>query len=181
MQPKLPTQRCALAILAEGFEETDIVTMLCILRQAGLCVKSVGLTSGLVSGAHGIWMMPDMALSDTERYGALVSLMILPDGEQSLARLEFEPRMHRLLQHVVAQGGRIAASLTGERVLKAAAVWSAAAENPTSEAAILLRSPGQTIEAFAWELIRRDETGGAVRKVVRRGQGCQAGIPYTEK
>ncbi len=51
--------RGALIILADGFEEIEAIVFLSLWRQAGLYIQSVGLTSGLVGGAHGIWMMPD--------------------------------------------------------------------------------------------------------------------------
>lgn len=82
--------------------------MLSLLRQAGLCVKSVSLTSGLVGGAHGVWLMPDLTLADLDRLTATTSInvVILPEGSQSLARLEADARVHRLLRQVAVRGGQ---------------------------------------------------------------------------
>jgi hypothetical protein len=49
--------------------------------------------------------------------------MILPEGGQSLTRLETDPRLHKLLRQAVAQRGQIATSQEGLRVLRAAAMW----------------------------------------------------------
>ncbi len=53
MSAKNVAQSRVLVVVVNGFEETETVAMITILRQAGLCVKSVGLTSGLVASAHG--------------------------------------------------------------------------------------------------------------------------------
>ena len=82
MSARNTRQRCALVIIADGFEETEAVVILSSLRQAGLCVKSVGLTSGLISGAHGILLMPDLTLTDLGDLSAVtyVNAVILPEG-----------------------------------------------------------------------------------------------------
>ena len=63
---RTPGQKCAVVIIAEGFDETATVCTLSLLREAGLSVKSVGLTSGLVGGSHGVWIMPDLTLGDLD-------------------------------------------------------------------------------------------------------------------
>jgi putative intracellular protease/amidase len=152
-------QKCVLIIIATGFEETEIVAIISAFRQAGLCVKGVGLTSGLVSGAHGVWMMPDLPLADLDHLqrDSSVSMVILSGGEQSLVRLEMDPRVYQLLGQVAAQGGLIAANIEGEHVLRAALAWKNDRGNVSSSYPIFLRSPGQTPEAFAQDLIRRLE------------------------
>lgn len=152
-------ERCALVVIADGFEETEVTVFLSLMRQAGLCVKSVGLTSGLIGSARGVWLMPDLTLTDLDRFTKTTSIsaIILPEGGQSLARLEADPRVHRLLRQVVAQQGRIATSQEGLRVLRAAAMWG----NEPGEAddgrgtSVLLREPGQSLETFAQDLVRR--------------------------
>lgn len=152
-------QKCALLIIADGFEEAETLVLLSALRQAGLCIKSVGLTNGLVSGAHGVWLMPDLALADLNRlmHMAAIRLIILPEGRQSLARLEADPRIHRLLRQVVAQHGQVATSSEGLRVPRAAALWvnEPGAADDDHRIPVLLRQPGQSLQSFAQDLIRR--------------------------
>ena len=150
-------QSCALVIVAEGFDESETIPILSLLRQAGLCVKSVGLTSGLVGSAHGVWIMPDLTLAELEQLNSTisVSVIILPDGRQSLARLEADPRVHRLLRQVVAQRGRIVTSREGLRVPRAAALWGSESQEVDSErVTVLLREPEQSPEIFVQNLIR---------------------------
>jgi hypothetical protein len=151
-------QRCALVIVADGFEEMEAMVFLSLLRQAGLCVKSVGLTSGLVGGAHGVWIMPDLTLADLDQltHTASIHAVILPEGRPGLAKLEADPRVHRLLRQVVAQRGQIVTSREGLRVLRVAAVWSnAPGERGDPTTAVILRDPGQPSEVFVQDLIRK--------------------------
>ncbi len=130
-----------------------------LLRQAGLCVKSVGLTSGLIDGAHGMWQMPDLTLTDLDLLinTMSISVIILLAGRQSLARLETDLRVHRLLRRVVAQRGQIATSREGLRVLRAAAMWGnePGDVNNNRGTLVILRDPEQSLEAFARDLLRR--------------------------
>jgi hypothetical protein len=152
-------QSCALIVIADGFEEIEAIVFLSLLRQAGLCVKSVGLTSGPIGSAHGVWIMPDLTFADLDDLAdtTAVSVVILPEGSQSLARLETDPRVHRLLRQVVAQRGQIITSPEGLRVPRAAAVWG----NEPGEAdddrrmPVLVREPGQSPETFVRDLIGR--------------------------
>jgi hypothetical protein len=151
-------QRCALVIIADGFEEVETIVLLSALRQAGLCVKSVALTNGLVGGAHGVWLMPDLILTDLDLMDTTsINLVILPEGGRSLSRLEADPRVHQLLRQVVARRGQIATSLEGLRVPRAAAVWvsESGEANDNQKSPVLLRDPRQSPEAFAQELVRR--------------------------
>jgi hypothetical protein len=152
-------QKCALVIVADGFEETDTVVLISQLRQAGLCVKSVGLTSGLVGSAHGVWIMPDWTLADLERLTGTIaiSVVILPEGRASLARLEADPRVHQLLRQVVAQQGQIVTSREGLRVPRAAAVWSDEVRDVQSDStmAVILRERELPLEVFVQDMVRR--------------------------
>jgi hypothetical protein len=151
-------QTCVLVIVADGFEETQTVMTLSLLRQAGLCVKSVGLTSGLIGGAHGVRLMPDLTFTELDRLTTSIRLVFLPSGRQSLTRLEADPRVHRLLRRVVAQQGQIVTGPEGLRVSRAAALWvSASGEDVDDDqrTPVLLRDPNQPPEVFTRELIQR--------------------------
>lgn len=143
---------CVLVIIADGYDEKEAVAFLSLLRQAGVCVKSVGLTSGLASSAHGVRIKPDLTFADIEGFmdATPISIVILPEGGQNLARMENDPRVHRLLRRIVAQRGRIATGPEGLRIVRAAKVWG----NEQREA-VLARRPDQRPEAFARYLVAR--------------------------
>ncbi len=149
---------CAIVIIADGFEETDTIITLSLLRQAGLCVKSVGLTSGLIGSVCGVRLMPDLVLADLDHLnnGVHISVAILPEGRQSLLRLEADPRVHRLLRRVVAQRGQIVTGPEGLRVPRAASLWvSNLGEDYGSRLPVLLRDPNQPTQVFIRELIQK--------------------------
>ena len=54
----------ALMPLAEGFEEIEATTVIDVLRRAGLEVKTAGIPSTIVTGAHGIKLVADEKLDD---------------------------------------------------------------------------------------------------------------------
>lgn len=129
------------------------------LRQAGLCVKSVGLTSGLVSGVHGIRLMPDLAFADLESLltTTAISLVILPGGKRSIARLEADPRVHGLLRQVVGHCGQIVTGPEGLSLSRIAATCrsEAGGTDPAREPPLLLHDLEKSPEVFAHDLIRR--------------------------
>lgn len=158
MITKASNQSCVLIITADGFEETETIIWLSTMRQAGICIKSIGLTSGLVSGAHGIWLRPDLAFADLDHWlnTWAISLVILPGGWRSLARLEADPRVHQLLRQVVVQRGQIVTGPEGLPIPRAALGGQEPGEvDKTLESAVLLRDPAKALEAFVQDLIWR--------------------------
>jgi 4-methyl-5(b-hydroxyethyl)-thiazole monophosphate biosynthesis len=148
-------------ILADGFEETQTVILLSLLREAGLCVKSVGLKGGLITSLHGISIKPDLTLTDlqTLRTTIQVSLVILPEGEQSLAKLKGDPRIHKLLYQTAHQQGQIVTSSAGLPVLQATRL-SLDEENTTDNRflhALILRDIKVPLETFAQNLINQQK------------------------
>ena len=152
-------KKCILVLVVEGFEEREAIVFLSMLRQSGLYAKSVALTSGLVSSAHGVWLMPDLTFSDLDHWtnGTSIGAVILPEGRQALLRLETDPRVHKLLRRVVAQGGQIVTSREGLRVPRAAGLWGDEIEQGENgpRVPVLLREPGQSLDTLAQILIRR--------------------------
>ncbi len=152
-------QKRSLILVADGFDEIEVILILNTLRRAGICVKSVGLTSGLIHSAHGILLMPDFALTDLERIIDIssVELVFLPGGECHLAKLEPDPRIHRLLRQVVAQQGFIASDNYGKHILKAALEFNDAVEDTEREQMLVHYPSEQTVDQFAQSLAHKLE------------------------
>ena len=64
--------------LAQGFEETEALAPLDILRRAGVEVATVGVGSAEITGSHGITVRCDLS-ADEISYGAIDGV-ILPGG-----------------------------------------------------------------------------------------------------
>ena len=107
----------AAILLAPGFEEGDIIYCLDRLRDAGITVDVVGLTTGLIRGIHGVVVRPDHSL-DQLLPEQIFSTVIVPGGQQSTNALLADPRVHRMLKSTLSKGGWLAALLSAEPILK---------------------------------------------------------------
>jgi protein deglycase len=66
-----------LIALADGFEEIEAITVIDILRRAGLQVITVGIDKQSIEGAHGIKVEADQVLTADE---AMPDALVLPGG-----------------------------------------------------------------------------------------------------
>lgn len=159
MSTKTIIQKCVLIIITHGFHEADTISLISILRQAGLCVKSVGMTSGLVSGAYGVCLMPDLILSDLDCLAKTTtfSAIILPENKQCLTRLETDPRLHNILRQVLAEGGHIIAGAYGRQFLKKISIRDPGliGNSSSSEPLLFPQKQGQSIEELAHDILHR--------------------------
>ena len=75
------------AFLAEGFEETEAIAPIDILKRCGKEVVTVGVGGGEITGAHGITVVADITDSDmilTDK----VEMIVLPGGMPGTLNLE---------------------------------------------------------------------------------------------
>lgn len=84
-----------LVLLADGFDEAHVTSLVQELRSDGLPVRLVGLVDGPGKGAHGLRLLPDVTL---ETMGSdPVGIIVLPAGLDAIARLRADPRVEDLL------------------------------------------------------------------------------------
>ena len=83
--------------LAEGFEETEALAPLDILRRAGIEIKTVGVTGELVTGAHNITVKADILPEDVN-YNA-IEAVILPGGLPGTTNLEKDAAVQKALEY----------------------------------------------------------------------------------
>ncbi len=101
--------------LAQGCEELEAVTIIDLLRRAGIEVITAGLEPGPVTGSRGTVLVPDTdldAVMDRD-----FDMMVLPGGLPGADRLNDEPRIHTLLKRLSGQGAYTAAICAAPRVL----------------------------------------------------------------
>lgn len=81
--------------LADGFEEIEAISVIDILRRAGMDVKTVSITASLlVKGAHGVGITAD-CLYDSTIFGD-AEWLILPGGMPGATNLhDFAPLQGR--------------------------------------------------------------------------------------
>lgn len=95
--------------LAAGFEEIEAITIIDVLRRAGMNVQTVSITSALqVRGAHGVTVTADLLYDNT--LFASPEWLILPGGMPGASNLyEYGPLQGLLKSQAEAKEGRIAA------------------------------------------------------------------------
>jgi len=101
--------------LAEGCEELEAVTVIDILRRAGVEVVAAGLVPGPVRASRGVVLMPDCDLDEAMRQD--YDMVVLPGGAGGAERLEADERIRALLQRMAADGRYTAAICAAPRVL----------------------------------------------------------------
>jgi len=106
--------------LAEGFEELEAVTIIDVLRRAGVEVVIAALADNPVTGSHGIALAADVPLDAVAEQD--FDLIALPGGMPGAARLKSEPRIGRIIQRLHDAGRPVAAICAAPMVLEAAGV-----------------------------------------------------------
>ncbi len=112
--------KTALIVLATGFEETEAVTIIDVLRRAKVEITSASLGDTLVVGAHAIKVMADTKLADvTEK---LFDAIILPGGMGGTDNLLASEDVRAMLKKHADQGRIVSAICAAPLVLEKAGV-----------------------------------------------------------
>ena len=83
--------------LAEGFEEIEALTVVDVMRRAGMDIKTVSITSDrTVTGAHGIPVTADITLKEADFGGS--EWLILPGGMPGATNLAADEALCDLLK-----------------------------------------------------------------------------------
>lgn len=108
--------------LANGCEELEAVTIIDLLRRAGIEVITAGLEPGLIKASRGTQLMPDTTLDTALRED--YDMVVLPGGMPGAQRLKDDSRVIGLVQNMAAAGRYTAAICAAPTVLAAAGVLS---------------------------------------------------------
>lgn len=104
--------------LAPGFEELEAVTVVDLLRRAGVEVVTAGLADGPVRASRGVVVVPDTTLDRVADDD--FDMIVLPGGLPGADHLNADPRIHRILRRTAAAGGYTAAICAAPKVLAGA-------------------------------------------------------------
>jgi len=105
----------ALVLLAEGFEEIEAVTVIDLLRRAGVEVRTAALHGRRATGSHRITLEADAELDDLQ--GPLCDIIVLPGGMPGAEHLKQDARVISLLQRYAAADRYVAAICAAPGVL----------------------------------------------------------------
>ncbi|MCB1776397.1 MAG: DJ-1/PfpI family protein [Candidatus Competibacteraceae bacterium] len=104
--------------LAQGCEELEAVTIIDLLRRAGVEVTVAGLEDGPVTASRGVVLMPETTLQAV--LDRDFDLVVLPGGLGGAQRLEADQRIAALLRRMSEQGRYVAAICAAPKVLASA-------------------------------------------------------------
>jgi 4-methyl-5(b-hydroxyethyl)-thiazole monophosphate biosynthesis len=104
--------------LAQGCEEIEAVTVIDILRRAGITVVSAGLDNLPVLASRGVVLMPDSTL-DAVLHDEF-DMIVLPGGQPGTNNLKADQRIITLLQQMARQGKYVTAICAAPAVLASA-------------------------------------------------------------
>jgi 4-methyl-5(b-hydroxyethyl)-thiazole monophosphate biosynthesis len=106
--------------LAQGCEELEAVTVIDLLRRAGIKVVSAGLDDQPVQAARGTVLVPDMSLD--EAVAQDYDMIVLPGGMPGADHLMNDGRVIELVTRMANNGRYTAAICAAPRVLARAGV-----------------------------------------------------------
>lgn len=102
-------------LLGTGFEETEAVAPLDLLRRAGIKVMTVGVNGQTVYGSHGIGIAADIGLSEMDLTD--LEMIILPGGLGGVASVRASAPAMEALRFAWENGKMVAAICAGPTVL----------------------------------------------------------------
>ena len=102
-------------LLGTGFEETEAIAPLDLLRRAGIEVQTVGLNGKIVYGGHGIGVEADILVQDMDL--SRMEMIILPGGLGGVASIRACREAMDALAYAKEKGLYTAAICAGPTVL----------------------------------------------------------------
>ena len=93
--------------LVDGFEEIEAVTIVDVLRRAGLTVLMAGVTDRGVTGSHGIQVQADTLLKDINLTD--ITAIVLPGGPGVKTLKDHQPLKEMLQTHY--RSGKLTAAI----------------------------------------------------------------------
>ena len=101
--------------LAQGCEELEAITIVDLMRRAGIDVVTAGLDDQPVKASRGTVLVPDTTLDDA--LNREYDMVVLPGGLPGADYLDNDPRIHTLLKDMAASGRYTAAICAAPKVL----------------------------------------------------------------
>lgn len=118
--------------LAPGFEEIEAITVIDILRRAGVDVVVAGTQPGVIEASRKTKHLPDCEIDDVNADD--FDMLVLPGGQPGTNHLRADPRIRRLIEAFQRRNGLLAAICAAPSVLAAFGVLNgrAATSHPAA-------------------------------------------------
>ncbi|MCD7859952.1 MAG: DJ-1/PfpI family protein [Firmicutes bacterium] len=102
-------------LLGTGFEETEVVAPLDLLRRAGIETATVGVSGSTVYSSRNIGIVADMTLAEVDLTN--LDMVVLPGGLGGVAAVRASEQAMQLLKFAWENGKYVAAICAGPSVL----------------------------------------------------------------
>ena len=102
-------------LLGTGFEETEAIAPLDLLRRAGLEIQTVGINGKVVSGSHKIGVEADIEIGQMDLNA--MEMIILPGGLGGVASIRASEKAMEAIRFAYENGKYTAAICAGPTVL----------------------------------------------------------------
>ena len=103
--------------LAPGFEEIEAITVIDILRRAGVDVVVAGTRAGPIEASRKSKHLPDCTLDEVR--AEEFDMIVLPGGQPGATNLRNDPRIRAFIDGLQARNRRVAAICAAPTVLAA--------------------------------------------------------------
>ena len=147
--------------LAPGCEELEAVTIIDLLRRAGITVVTAGLEDGVVTASRGVRLVPDTSLEQALQQE--FDMVALPGGLPGSDHLAADPRIGDILRTMNESGRFVGAVCAAPKVLAKSGLLNG--KNATAYPGVLQaeRHPSITGEAVTRDgLVITSRSAGTV-------------------
>jgi 4-methyl-5(b-hydroxyethyl)-thiazole monophosphate biosynthesis len=110
--------KSVLVLFAEGSEELETITIVNILRRAGVNVTLAGLNDGALRGSRSVVFLPDTTLDKV--LDKNFDMIVLPGGQPGTNNLKADLRVLKMLQDMARQDKYVTAICAAPSVLATA-------------------------------------------------------------
>lgn len=102
--------------LADGFEETEAIAPIDMMRRAKLEVVTVGISGGTATSSHGVPVKCDIEASQME-LSDKVQMVMLPGGMPGTKNLDASPAVHSAIDYCVSRNIPVSAICAAPSIL----------------------------------------------------------------
>lgn len=102
-------------LLGTGFEETEAIAPLDLLRRAGVKIATVGINGKVIYGGHGIGIEADLELHQMDL--TTLEMVILPGGLGGVASIKASEAAMNAVRFAYENGKYVAAICAGPTIL----------------------------------------------------------------
>jgi len=106
--------------LANGFEEIEALTVVDVLRRAGMQVDTIGVVGSVIEGSHGVKIMVDKRINQANP--AEYDIVVLPGGSKACQNLGRSTIITEILKKFNGQNKMIAAICAAPMILSKAGI-----------------------------------------------------------